>query len=110
MNTVTFTDVHLLNLRTLIIVRDCINADKALACCQFGLHADQASVIAALSIDRILSVVANVGAEALFLPRKDLLQLLELPPSLSGPILSAHPPQDALPTAPSLRNHEASLV
>lgn len=110
MNTVTFSDVHLLNLRTLITLRDCINADKALASCQFGLHADQASVIGALSIDTILSVVSNVGPEALFLPRRDLLQLLELPRALSGPLLSVHPPQDAVPMVPRQPHLASSLV
>lgn len=98
MDHVQFSDVQLLNLSMLIATRDSIKHDLVSACCKFGLRADQAGFLDKLSIDQILVIVANIGDECLFLPRRDLVSLLELPIPLAGPITSVHPPQQWLPT------------
>lgn len=101
MSNVQFSDIQLFNLSALITVRDCIQQDLIAACCKFGLSADQARLFSTMSIDRILSVVVNVGQECLFLPRQDLASLVELPAPLAGPIASVHPPHKAAPMVPS---------
>ncbi len=97
MSHIQFSDVQLLNLSMLITTRDSIKHDLVSACCKFGLQADQAGFLGKLSIDQILVIVANIGDECLFPPRRDLISLLELPTPLSGPITSVHPPQQWLP-------------
>lgn len=99
MSIVQFSEVQLLNLSALITVRDSIQHDLISACCKFGLSADQARLFSTLSIDQILSIVVNVGQECLFLPRQDLVSLVELPAPLAGPIMSVHPPHKAAPSA-----------
>ncbi|MES2260938.1 MAG: hypothetical protein V4724_20665 [Pseudomonadota bacterium] len=102
MTEVQFSDVQLINLSTLVTIRDSIKHDLAAGCCKFGLHAEQARFLSALSFDQILVMVANIGHESLFPPRQDLVSLLELPVPLARPIASAHPPQHghAKPLAP----------
>lgn len=92
MSTVQFSEVQLLNLSALLTIRDSVHHDLVAACCKFGLSADQAQVIRALSINQVLVTVANVGQECLFLPRQDLVSLVGLPAPLAGPIASVHPP------------------
>lgn len=99
MSIVQFSEVQLLNLSALITVRDSIQHDLISACCKFGLSADQAHLFSTLSIEQILSIVVNVGQECLFLPRQDLVSLVELPAPLTGPIASVHPPHKAAPSA-----------
>ena len=100
MGNVQFSEMQLINLSMLITVRDNIKHDLVSACCKFGLHADQASFFGDLSINQILVIVANVGQECLFPPRQDILSLLKLPPPLSGPITSVHPPHKAASSPP----------
>lgn len=95
MANIQFSDVQITNLTMLIMIRDGIKRDPVSACCQYGLHAEQASFIGDLSIDQILVVVANIGQECLFPPRRDLVSLLVLPLPLAGPIASVHPPHTA---------------
>ena len=107
MNTVQLSDVQLVNLSMLITMRDNIKRDPVSACCRFGLHADQARFFGELPIDHILAMVANVGQECLFPPRRDLVDLLKLPVPLAGPIASVRPPITA---AASPREAAASGV
>ena len=55
----------------LITIRDDIKKDVVSACCKYGLDADQAAFIERLSVDHILTIVANLGEECLFPPRRD---------------------------------------
>lgn len=100
MSNVQFSEVQLLNLSALITVRDSIQRDRISACCKFGLSADQAHFFNTLSIDRILAIVVNIGQECLFLPRQDLVSLVELPAPLAGPIASVHPPHKVASSVP----------
>jgi hypothetical protein len=105
MSNVQFSDVQLSNLSMLITLRDSIKSDLASACCRFGIHCDHATFLAALSIDQILIMVANIGHECLFPPRPDLISLLKLPVPLAGPITSVRPPLavQAVPPIPIFR-------
>lgn len=100
MSNVQFTEVQLLNLSALFTIRDSVQHDVIAACCKFGLSADQARFVSALSIEQILVIVTNVGQECLFLPRPDLVSILALPAPLAGPIASVHPPHKAASVMP----------
>lgn len=95
MSNVQLSEVQLLNLSALFTIRDSVQHDLIAACCKFGLSADQARFISALSINQILVIVVNIGQECLFLPRQDLVPLLTLPAPLAGAFTSVHPPHKA---------------
>ncbi len=110
MDTVQLSDVQLANLSMLMTIRDNIKRDAVSACCKFGLHAEQATFFAELSIDRMLVIIANIGEECLFPQRKDLLSLLKMPIPLTGPITSVHPPHKATSSAPLLSVSASALA
>ena len=97
---VQLSDVQRANLSMLMTLRDNIRRDPVSACCRFGLHAEQATLFAELSVEHILALVANVGQECLFLPREDLPALLKVPLPLSGAITSVRPLKVATASAP----------
>lgn len=94
-NRVQFSELQLINLSTLLAIRDGIRRDPVSTCCQYGIAADATPFFSELSTDRIISIVANFGDECLFPPRPDLLSLLRLPPSLTGAVAAVHPPRKA---------------
>ncbi len=100
MSNVQLSEVQLLNLSSLLTIRDSLQRDVIAACCKFGLSADQARFFHTLSIEQDLTIVANIGHESLFLPRQDLLTLVALPAPLAGPIAAVHPPSRAASSIP----------
>jgi hypothetical protein len=90
-NRVQFSELQLINLSTLLAIRDGIKRDPVSTCCQFGIAADAASFFSELSTDRIIVIVANFGNECLFPPRPDLISLLRLPVSLTESVAAVHP-------------------
>jgi len=94
-NRVQFSELQIINLSTLLAIRDGIKHDPVSTCCQFGIAADAVPFFSELSTDKIFVIVANVGNECLFPPRPDLLSLLRLPMSLTGSVAAVHPPRKA---------------
>lgn len=92
---IQFSELQIINLSMFLAIRDGIKRDPISTCCQFGITSEAASFIGELSIDRIFVIVANFGNECLFPPRPDLLSLLQLPVSLTGPVAAVHPPHKA---------------
>lgn len=90
-DTVQFSDVQLLNLSTLITIRDGIKRDPVSTCCRFGIGAEESKFLGNLTTENILGIVAHFGQEYLFIPRLDLLSLLQLPLPLTGPVAAARP-------------------
>lgn len=94
----SLSEIQLLNLSALLAIRDGINRDAVATCCQFGLEAGAVNFLSKLSTDQILGFVANFGNESLFLPRSDLVTLLQLPLPLTESVAAVRPPQrDASP-------------
>lgn len=96
-NSVALSDVQLLNLSFLMALQASIRQDPIAACYKYRLSADQAPKVADLPPEKIQTLVANLGHECLFIPREDLLQLLEAPPGLVGPLSTVRMPPSALP-------------
>src|SRR5205814_4828441 len=86
MGTVNLSDVQRLNFNVLLSMTKSVQEDPGAACCKFGLRGPELEALSGLSPDAILSIVANAGEESLFCPRNDLVELLSLPPGLSGTI------------------------
>lgn len=93
MDAVVLSDVQRANLTMLLTMRERIMQDPCLACCIFRLDNTELEAIAALSPDHLLSIVSTMGHESLFHPRRDLVQLLDLPPRLGACMASAGQPE-----------------
>ena len=91
MNEVRLSDVQRANLTMLMAIKNSVNQDAVWAGCKFGLRAEEVKFFSAVSLERILALVANVGEESLFRPREDLCALLQRPLPLCGPITAARP-------------------
>jgi len=85
------SDVQRANLTILLLIRDAGRDDPGAACCKFGLDLAQLRTINELSPEAILTVVTDMGNEALFCPRHDLCSLLTLPARVSAIVASARP-------------------
>lgn len=101
MKTVDLSNVQRMNLSALLTVRDDLKHDVVSACCKYGLRPEQGRFIEALSVDQILAVVGNMGEECLFPPRRDLIDLLNTPIPLAGPLASVHPPSQVASAGPT---------
>lgn len=66
-----WSEVQTLNLTALGLVRDAALQDLAAACSRFGLSKELLERISSLTPTDILSLVARVGDEPLFVPRGD---------------------------------------
>ncbi len=86
MNHAQLSDVQISNLTLLLTIRDGVLHDKTAACCRFALDATQADRLAAMSIQQVMAIVANVGDASLFPPRRDLVALLDMPLPLARPL------------------------
>ena len=89
MTTMPLNEVQYLNYAILSTVRDAAREDPAAACCSFGLSQAQLHTIGALTPAALMSIVARMGNEALFVPREDFETLLTLPAPVSSVLMSA---------------------
>ena len=89
----SLSEIQLLNLSVLLAIRDGINRDAVTTCCKFGIEARAVQFFSELTTDKILGFVANFGNECLFLPRSDLVNLLQLPLALTESVTAARAPQ-----------------
>ena len=86
--TIEWSEVQTLNFTAIALVRDAAREDLAAACCRFGLSKDVLERIRSLTHADVLSLVARVGEEPLFVPRGDLTDLLSAHPTVL-PVLAA---------------------
>lgn len=91
-------ELQTLNFSTISLIRDAARKDLATASCKFGLQKAVLERISELSHSQVLSLVANVGEEPLFLPRADLTELLAAPQAVL-PILASGPYRNDRPTS-----------
>lgn len=106
---VLLSDIQMLNLSILMAMQSSIRKDLVLACYKYKLTAEQAPKVAELGPEKIQALVANLGQESLFIPRQDLLQLLEAPPALVGPLSAVRAQQPSSP-APNLSAAQKPLA
>ncbi len=93
MSHVHLSDVQYINLSVLTAIKIGIQQDKVATCCKFALNAAQADLLGNLRTDQIWAIVANIGATTLFPPRHDLLDLLQIPLPLAGPLATVRSPK-----------------
>ncbi len=89
------SDVQLTNLTLLLTIRDGILQDRLMTCCRFDLGVAEAERIAAMDVQQIIALVANVGNSTLFHARRDLIALLDAPLPLTRPLaaVQTHSPR-----------------
>lgn len=90
MSHVTLTDVEWMNFQILTGIHSSLQADMAEACSRYGLSAAQAEHLRSLHLDQLWSLIIHIGDTSLFPPRTDLLDLIQAPRILSGPIALVH--------------------
>ncbi|WP_406625187.1 hypothetical protein [Acidovorax sp. SDU_ACID1] len=90
------SDVQATNLRMLYAIRLGAERDKVETCRKFSLNAEQAERLLTITPEGLWTLVHAVGQTSLFIPRSDLVQLLDAPPALVGTLAAAHSP--SLPT------------
>lgn len=98
MTSVNWSDVQTFNFTAIALVRDAAREDLAAACCRFGLSKELLERIRTLTHTDVLSLVAHVGEEPLFVPRGDLSNLLTAHPTVL-PVLATVPKRNAGHTA-----------
>jgi len=102
------SEVQMANLSLLLTIRDCVLKNAVAACCQFGIGEELGQFVITLSHAQILAIIVNLGNETLFLPRRNLRELLSLPLPLLAPVFAVHPPTPApLPATPDTRTCDA---
>ena len=93
MSHVQLSDVQYVNLNVLTAIRLSMQHDRVAACCRFALDGAQADLIGKLNTEQIWAIVANVGHASLFPPRHDLINLLQTPLPLAGPLAAVRSPR-----------------
>jgi hypothetical protein len=88
------TDVMSTNLHMLSVIRLGLERDRVAASCRFALDATLADQLCALGQEQLWALVAHVGQNTLFPPRRDLPALLNLPAALTGALAAVHVPRD----------------
>src|SRR5262249_23153956 len=84
-------DLQLLNYTLMLMVCASVNRDPTGACYQFNFRAGDVAYFKSLPVERIQAIVANVD-QCLFTVRKDLLEIIDLPPGLAGVLTAVRDP------------------
>lgn len=84
----TFTDAQLLNFMHLHAIRSNLNTDPVATAFKYHLSRTQIEYIAGLQPKHMQALIANLRQVSLFVPRANLIQLLESPVALA-PVLAA---------------------
>lgn len=92
------SDVQSTNLQLLHVILLGTERDMVGTCCKFCLSSVQAQRLRAMNPAHIWALVHAIGETSLFVPRSDLITLLDTPPPLAGTLAAAHPPY---PTPPA---------
>lgn len=93
------SDVQSTNLQLLYAIRLGMECDLVGTCRKFGLHANQAERLRSMTAEELWTLVHAIGQTSLFVPRSDILALIDAPAMLVATLAAAHPPS---PT-PALR-------
>jgi len=91
------SDVQSTNLQLLHAILVGAERDMVETCRKFHLHAAQADRLRTLTPAGVWSLVHAVGQTSLFVPRADLVALIDSPPAIAGTLAAARPPRPAPP-------------
>lgn len=86
------SDVQSTNLQLLHVILLGTERDMVGTCRKYSLHATQAERLRIMTSAELWALVHAVGETSLFVPRSDLLSLIDSPSTLVGTLAAAHPP------------------
>ena len=89
------SDVQSTNLQLLHAILVGTERDIVETCRKFSLHAALAERLRTMSPAEVWSLVHAVGQTSLFVPRADLVALIDAPPALAGTLAAARSPLPA---------------
>ena len=89
------SDVQSTNFQLLHAILVGTERDMVETCRKFNLHAAQAERLRAMNPAEVWNLVHAVGQISLFVPRADLVALIDSPPALAGTLAAARPPLSA---------------
>jgi hypothetical protein len=89
------SDVQSTNLQLLYTIRVGLASDPVDTCRKYGLDAEHAARLSSLDPEQMWNQVCAIGHTSLFVPRSDLLTLIDAPHALAATLAAAHP---ALPS------------
>lgn len=89
------SDVQSTNFQLLHAILVGTERDMVETCRKFNLHAAQAERLRAMKPAELWSLVHAVGQTSLFVPRADLVALIDSPLALAGTLAAARPPLPA---------------
>lgn len=95
------SDVQATNLHMMQVIQLGLERNLMDTCRQYGLHADQASRLRALAPGTLRALAGSVGDISLFVPRHDLVALLDAPMELCATMAAARRPMPTLTSAPT---------
>ena len=80
---IRYTEVQYLNLNYLLTIQVGLKQDPLATCCTYHLDTASAETLAAMSVDSLQLLAANMSHESLFKPIANFKTLLETPPVLA---------------------------
>lgn len=86
------SDVQSTNLQLLYAIRLGMECDLVGTCRKFCLHSDQAERLRAMTPEELWTLVHAIGQTSLFVPRSDIVALIDAPAMLAGTLAAARPP------------------
>lgn len=86
------SDVQATNLQLLYAIRLGIERDLVDTCRKYVLTPEQAERLRAIPLEGLWPLVHALGDTSLFVPRCDLVALVDAPAALAGTLAAAHPP------------------
>lgn len=92
MSNLQLSDVQATNLQLLYAIRLGIERDLVDTCRKFFLTPDQAERLRVIPPEGLWPLVHALGDTSLFVPRCDLVTLVDVPAALAGMLAAAHPP------------------
>jgi hypothetical protein len=86
------SDVQATNLQLLYAIRLGMERNRVETCRKFFLSAEQAQRLCTITPEGLWSLVHAVGQTSLFVPRADLLELIDMHPALVGTLAAVRSP------------------
>lgn len=91
------SDVQATNLQLLYAIRTGMDRCMVDTCRKYGMNPDQAKRLRTLSPADVWALVHNLGETSLFVPRSDILDLIDAAPAIVATLAASHPPRPTQP-------------
>lgn len=86
------SDVQATNLQLLYAIRTGMDRCMVDTCRKYGMNPALAERLRAMAPAEVWAFVHTLGEASLFVPRSDILRLLDAAPSIVGTLAASHPP------------------